>query len=107
MDEQPKLLDVPQNMPRPGFRERPIRGRPRIVTGIHHFSKRKSGPYAPWAAVDGKGPEGETCGSCAHLFRRGGCAKTYIKCGARPMTHGSATDIRVKDPACVAWKEKP
>lgn len=32
-----------------------------------------------YAAPPGTGPKGETCGSCAHLYRNR-LAKTYLKC---------------------------
>jgi len=61
------------------------------------------------AAPPGSGPQGETCGSCEHIFRKS-LSKTYIKCAlARARwTGGGGTDIRVRDPACRLWeKAKP
>lgn len=60
------------------------------------------------AAEPGTGPEGETCGTCAHLVRKH-MAKTYLKCGlcrAR-WTCGGGTDIRARDPACSKWQARP
>ena len=57
------------------------------------------------AFTPGTGPEGETCGSCLHLYRNR-LAKTYLKCGANrsAWTGGRATDIRAKDAACRKWE---
>ena len=56
------------------------------------------------AAPPGTGPEGETCGSCAHYTRRK-FAGTYRKCGLMEAhwTNGPKSDIRAKDPACKLW----
>ncbi len=56
----------------------------------------------------GTGPAGETCGSCAHLFRNR-MAKTYFKCllAQSKWTGGKASDVRVRDLACKKWKEPP
>ena len=53
----------------------------------------------------GTGPAGETCGSCAHLFRNR-MAKTYLKChlNAARWTGGRASDVRAHDAACVKWE---
>lgn len=47
--------------------------------------------------------KGETCKSCRHLCAFGG-ARSYYKCDLTTMTHGPATDIRVRWPACVLWE---
>lgn len=59
-----------------------------------------SGHYLP----PGTGPEGETCGSCAHLVRKQ-LAGTYLKCGLNRdrWTGGGKTDVRARDAACKAW----
>jgi hypothetical protein len=59
------------------------------------------------AAPPGTGPEGETCGSCEHLFRNS-MARTYFKCLLRrsTWTGGFGTDVRVRDPACKHWEAK-
>lgn len=59
------------------------------------------------AALSGTGPEGETCGSCANLFRNR-MPKTYLKCGLMEAywTGGRATDVRARDPACRRWEKK-
>lgn len=50
----------------------------------------------------GTGPAGETCGSCKH------CASgnRYSKCALNRArwTHGRATDILVRSPACRHWE---
>lgn len=57
------------------------------------------------AAAPGSDPQGETCGSCAHLFRNV-MAKTYFKCELtkRGWTGGAGTDVKHKDPACSKWQ---
>jgi hypothetical protein len=57
------------------------------------------------AAAPGAGPSGETCGSCAHLFRNQQ-AKVYLKCGLMNAywTGGYATDVRAGDAACRRWE---
>lgn len=52
---------------------------------------------------DPLGPEGEKCGSCEH-HRVRVWAGTYHKCALGPDSHGPATDIRVRWPACAKWK---
>lgn len=54
----------------------------------------------------GSGPRGQTCGGCSHLLRAGHHGKSYHKCGLVRSTHGAATDIRLKDPACSGWEAK-
>jgi hypothetical protein len=46
---------------------------------------------------------GETCGTCDHLYRRqlGG---TYLKCDLGLMSRGPASDIRAWWPACPKWE---
>lgn len=60
-----------------------------------------------YAAQPGGGPEGETCGSCAHL-RRKQMAKTYLKCAltAKAWTGGAGTDVKARAPACSKWQKK-
>jgi hypothetical protein len=66
---------------------------------------RKTPVPAGYAALPGTGPEGETCGSCRHLYRRQ-YAKTYLKCGLMQpyWTGGHGSDIRAKAPACRRWE---
>lgn len=60
------------------------------------------------AAAPGSGPEGETCRTCKHLYRKS-MAKTYLKCELMKhrWTGGGKTDVRAKDPACARWEAKP
>lgn len=55
----------------------------------------------------GTGPAGETCRTCKHLCHTGHDGK-YLKCGlCREMwTHGPATDLRARWPACAKWETK-
>ncbi|HEY0838287.1 MAG TPA: hypothetical protein VGE72_30555 [Azospirillum sp.] len=57
----------------------------------------------------GSGPEGETCGTCAHYTSVRHHDKTYPKCGRAQAawTHGPGSDIRRKDPACHGWEPAP
>lgn len=59
------------------------------------------------AGQPGRGPTGETCGSCASLFRNE-MAKTYLKCrlSRSRWTGGAATDVKAKDPACEFWTKQ-
>jgi hypothetical protein len=59
------------------------------------------------AGHPGRGPEGETCRSCASLTRTR-MANTYLKCllSRARWTGGGATDVRAKDPACEFWTAK-
>lgn len=61
------------------------------------------------AAPAGSGPEGKTCGDCAHYTRVEYHNKTYRKCGKvrAHWTHGPGTDIRRKDPACRYFEPRP
>ena len=56
----------------------------------------------------GSGPEGETCGSCAHVcrFRQ---SKALAKCGLnkRIWTGSRTTDVNVTSPACSKWQPAP
>lgn len=59
-------------------------------------------PYRP-----GTGPAGETCKGCANATSRGHNGRTYWKCALVQPTHGPGTDIRLKTPACRAWRPRP
>lgn len=61
-----------------------------------------------YAALPGTGPKGETCGSCAHLYRKH-MAKTYLKCElmAAKWTGGHGTDVLARSPACQRWQQVP
>lgn len=66
-------------------------------------SKGARGHIAP----PGTGPEGETCGSCDHLYRNV-LSKTYLKCGLNraKWTGGGKTDVRARDYACALWEKR-
>ena len=53
----------------------------------------------------GRGPTGETCGSCCHYVTRHSGARTHPKCALMKAswTNGAGSDIRRKDPACEMW----
>jgi hypothetical protein len=58
---------------------------------------------AGYAGYPGSGPQGETCGSCNYFLTLHYHGKTYFKCDATEWTHGAATDIRKRSPACSYW----
>lgn len=62
----------------------------------------KKGMYAD---VPGTGPDGETCKTCKHIYRKH-MAKTYIKCALvqKWWTGGGGTDIKAGSPACSKWE---
>lgn len=70
-------------------------------------AKRKPTVKRGYAAPPGTGPDGETCGSCAHIASKP-MAKTYHKCGLmkRAWTGGSGSDVLVKSPACRLWEPR-
>ena len=74
---------------------------PHVLLNAKRLS-RKRGHAAP----PGTGPAGETCGSCANLFRNEQWSKTFLKCGLmRGRWTGSyGTDVRARDEACSKWK---
>lgn len=61
-----------------------------------------------YAALPGTGPKGETCGSCAHLYRKL-MGKTYLKCllVEKQWTGGRRTDVLSRSPACQRWQQVP
>jgi len=67
--------------------------------------KRKTPIPRGHAWTPGSGPQGETCGSCMHLFRNR-MSKTYLKCNLNKAnwTGGGASDIRARDAACKKWE---
>lgn len=69
--------------------------------------KRKDPVPRGHAAIPGTGPQGETCKTCKHLYRRQ-YSKVYLKCALMRgyWTGGRGSDIRAADPACKRW-EKP
>lgn len=76
-----------------------------MILPPHVLDKAKAPKRRGHAAIPGTGPEGETCGSCRHIYRRQ-MAKTYIKCELTRScwTGGGGTDVRARDPACSKWE---
>lgn len=60
------------------------------------------------AGTCGKGPAGETCGTCRHFCRVRPGQGTFFKCGLmrHHWTHGAATDIRFRWEACEYWESE-
>jgi hypothetical protein len=58
-----------------------------------------------YAAAPGTGPDGETCGSCAHIAHVR-FANVYRKCGLMRVkwTGGGGTDIKARSAACSKWE---
>ncbi|PKN85921.1 MAG: hypothetical protein CVU46_09560 [Chloroflexi bacterium HGW-Chloroflexi-8] len=46
----------------------------------------------------------KTCGDCRHFHVLGGYARNYYKCELFRLSHGTATDWRVRWPACGKWE---
>lgn len=69
---------------------------------------RKGPQPRGYAAPPGTGPAGETCKTCAHLFRNE-MSKTYLKCSRNRAnwTGGKASDILARAPACRLWDPAP
>jgi len=59
-----------------------------------------------YAAIPGTGPAGESCRTCRNSRRRNHGHRAYWKCRLVRESHGPATDIRLKTPACRRWKSK-
>ena len=57
-------------------------------------------------AKPGTGPVGQTCKTCKFYRRVKYRDYVYLKCGAveEAWTHGAATDIKAKWPACSSWE---
>jgi len=76
-----------------GGTERPKVDNPRTV------------PANGYAMRPGTGPEGETCGTCAHCCRRTR-NRAYYKCGlcVANWTASRVSDVLLKSPACAKWQ---
>lgn len=57
----------------------------------------------PMVKAYGHGPEGAICKTCSHLLIKH-YAGTYRKCEYRKNTNSSATDHRVRWPACSKYE---
>ena len=67
--------------------------------------KLAGGNLRAYADLPGSGPDGKRCKDCAHCSGHG-YRKTFYKCLLLKPTHGSATDIRVRTPACAKFEDK-
>lgn len=104
---------MPERSPRgpATFRERDLLGNPIVPEGPAMTPAERRKLLRPkerakgYAAEPGTGPEGETCGSCAH-HATVSYSKIYHKCGLlrQVWTGGRATDILVRSPACRLWE---
>ncbi len=56
----------------------------------------------PCVRLYGRGPEGEICANCAHLYRHV-MAKVYLKCDLRTHTNGPGSDHKARWPACAKF----
>jgi hypothetical protein len=63
-------------------------------------------PTNPMIAYFGRGPDGTRCKTCVHCRYPDGYGRRYYKCDLRRLTHGAATDHRVRWPACGRYEEK-
>jgi hypothetical protein len=72
--------------------------------GLVKRTKRKDPRPSGYARPPGTGPKGETCKTCAHLYRNH-LAKTYLKCelNRAAWTGGRKTDVLASAPACEKW----
>ena len=68
---------------------------------------RSSPKPSGYAWSPGTGPEGETCKTCKHIYRRR-MGRVYLKCGLarQNWTRGGATDILASSPACRKWEAR-
>jgi hypothetical protein len=58
-----------------------------------------------YAGSPGKGPDGETCGTCIHSQRHGSSTRYYYKCHHELAYRSSsvASDIKLHTFACEHW----
>lgn len=75
----------------------------RIQASNREKARRAAGN--PCVATFGKVPAGRTCETCRHLIVKT-FDKRYWKCELRGNTDGSATDHRVRWPACGRFEER-
>lgn len=77
-----------------------------ILNPIGHDRARTPGGKSGHHMPPGTGPEGETCGTCRHLFRNR-MSKVYLKClrEEHRWTGGAKTDVRKRDAACGGWEK--
>lgn len=77
-----------------------------VLPGFGQWRSDRSLSSATIPTINGSGPEGRTCGDCAHLRTKTFGRRSYFKCGMRRNTNGPGTDIRKKWPACQAWEQQ-
>ena len=60
-----------------------------------------------YAGTPGKGPTGETCGTCTYC-RANGHSRKFWKCRHERgyVSFSEASDIRRKTPACEFWERE-
>ena len=81
-------------------------GLERALTPRERKGLKRSGPVRTgYVMPPGTGPEGETCGSCKHIYRNQ-MSKVYLKCNLarHKWTGGGGSDIRARSPACQKWE---
>ena len=52
----------------------------------------------------GAGPADQRCATCEHCVLAPYHNRNYYKCGLGSMSHSTASDIRLKSPACQHWE---
>lgn len=65
---------------------------------------RKSNKYRTMQEIHGV-LEGKTCKTCCHCLKLNYHDHVYHKCELWKLSHGEATDIRLKDKACKKYGE--
>ncbi len=62
----------------------------------------------PCLALYGPGPQGQTCKGCIHLryLTSANPNARHWKCDLRKVTHGAATDHKVRWPACGRYERR-
>lgn len=71
--------------------------------------RKNKGPTAKgYAYFPGTGPDGETCGTCRHCFKKTYIARPSFKCLLMrgTWTRTRKTDILVRSKACKKWEAK-
>ena len=68
--------------------------------------RNKNDGLRGYPCLPGTGPKSETCSSCANIRLMQNYAKRYYKCVCRAgvWTHGAATDVKYRSPACSYWR---
>jgi hypothetical protein len=73
---------------------------------LKRFKRRQYAIPRGYAARPGTGPEGETCKTCRHYFRKERYPRAYRKCALTKWTRGPKTDIKASSPACAKWETR-